>query len=90
MAVEKYWLFYCEWCHPGGQEADAQKPELRRRVGHRSYRQTHRAPGVGFRVLLGADGLEVGDESFLQALRTALRSSPLSLSWENSQGVVPP
>ena len=28
IAVEKDWLFYYEWCHPGEWEANVQKPEL--------------------------------------------------------------
>lgn len=62
IAVEKYWLFCYEWCHPGQREANAQSPNspMACRLQITQGKVARKAPWVKeFGVLLGADRLEV-------------------------------
>ena len=81
----------------GVWEADALKPKLLDGVQLTEYiGQNHETLWVrGFGIIQATDWLEVrkSNKSFISVLSTVLSSVPVSLyhvSWENSQGVVPP
>lgn len=79
----KVGYFIDEWCHPGEQEGNGQKPGLPDVcMSWILYDKIIRHHGLEFKVVLGADLSEVRSadvSSSLQVLRTALRSVPMSL-----------